>query len=258
VRSRFTLAALRAERPDFIATHLIALDGAQHRDGPWTSSAYQTLEALDALIGELVAAARANDPRTIVAIVSDHGFVATHSAVSLRSTFVAAGLIELERPLETHAAPRIAAWHAQVWPAGGAAAIVLRDRDDRELRERVAKLLAELASDSRNGIARVLTRDELVTRGAFPEADFAVEFAPGFYAGAALVGELVTPGTSKGTHGYLPERPEMHAAFFAKGGGISAGQDLGVVDMRQIAPTLARWLGVDLPSARAEALPVRR
>ena len=60
-----------------------------------------------------------------------------------------------------------------------------------------------------------------------------------------------------GTHGYLPEHPEMRASFFMAGAGIAHGRDLGVIDMRQIAPTLANVLRLSLPSADAKALPVR-
>jgi predicted AlkP superfamily pyrophosphatase or phosphodiesterase len=119
-------------------------------------------------------------------------------------------------------------------------------------------LLEELAADSRNGIAHVLTREELAQRRAYSEADFLVEFTPGYYAGAALRGDFQTPATSLGTHGYLPERQEMHASFFIQGEGIAAARNLGVVDMTQIAPTLAALLGVELPSAKNAALPVGR
>jgi hypothetical protein len=48
----------------------------------------------------------------------------------------------------------------------------------------------------------------------------------------------------------------MRASFFALGHGIAAKRDLGVVDMRQIAPTVARLIGVDLPAAKQPALDV--
>jgi len=35
----------------------------------------------------------------------------------------------------------------------------------------------------------------------------------------------------------------MNAAFFISGSGIARGRDLGIIDMRQIAPTLAHILG---------------
>jgi hypothetical protein len=41
----------------------------------------------------------------------------------------------------------------------------------------------------------------------------------------------------------------MHAAFFAKGAGIARVRNLGVIDVRAIAPTLARLLKLELPDA---------
>jgi predicted AlkP superfamily pyrophosphatase or phosphodiesterase len=209
------------------------------------------------MIGELAATALNNDPDTVVAVVSDHGFIATHTAVNLRVPFVAAGLIELASPATAGAVPVIADWQAQVWPAAATAAVMLRDSADAALRTRVAKLLADLAAEPANGIARVEQRAEVMHGGGFPEADFLVEFAPGFYFGGAVHGDVLTPATSKGTHGYLPSRPEMHAAFFVRGRSIAA-RPLGVIDMRQIAPTFAAVLGIELPSARQPALALGR
>ena len=50
----------------------------------------------------------------------------------------------------------------------------------------------------------------------------------------------------------------MNAAFFIAGAGIARGRDLGVIDMRQIAPTLAQILGVSLASAKNAPLNVRQ
>ena len=89
---------LREHRPDLMAVHLIALDGTEHRDGPWVDSRTARWKRIDAMVGELAAAALANDPDGRVAVVSDHGFIATHTAVNLRVPFVAAGLITLAPP----------------------------------------------------------------------------------------------------------------------------------------------------------------
>jgi predicted AlkP superfamily pyrophosphatase or phosphodiesterase len=220
------------------------------------SAAHRTLEAIDEMVGELAAAALANDPDTAIAVVSDHGFIATHTAVNLRVPFVAAGLIQLSPERAVGVAQTIADWQVQLWPAGGTAAVVLRNRGDAAMRARVAKLLDELRADPANGIARVLERAEIERAGAFPEAEFVVELAPGYYAGAALLGELRTPASSKGTHGYLPERPEMHASFFMRGKRIAA-REVGIIDMRQIAPTFAAVLEVELPDAGAPPVAIR-
>jgi hypothetical protein len=61
----------------------------------------------------------------------------------------------------------------------------------------------------------------------------------------------VSPG---GMHGYLPDHPAMRPTFITAGPGIPRGRDLGIVDQRAIAPTLAHILGVRLPEAELPAL----
>jgi hypothetical protein len=48
----------------------------------------------------------------------------------------------------------------------------------------------------------------------------------------------------------------MRASFFAVGAGVAHHRDLGVVDMRQIAPTVAGILRVSMPTAMAMPLHV--
>jgi predicted AlkP superfamily pyrophosphatase or phosphodiesterase len=245
IRTRFSIALMREHKPQFMAVHIIALDETEHEEGPFIKPAFATLEQLDKMVGEMMDAAIAIDPATVIAVVSDHGFIATHTAVNLRTRFVDAGLIKLKQ--SPSGATVIDDWQAQLWNGAACAAVVLKDPANNAVKDRVAALLKAVAAEPRNGIARVLDKAELQATGGFPSADFLVEFAPGFYLGTEVKGDLLRPGVSKGTHGYLPSRPEMHAAFFIRGPNIDAGRDLGIIDMRQIAPTLAGILGLRLP-----------
>jgi predicted AlkP superfamily pyrophosphatase or phosphodiesterase len=255
-RTRFAIALLRERKPQFMTMHIIALDEIEHESGPFGAPAFATLEQLDRMIGDLVVAAVAIDPSAVVAVVSDHGFIATHTSVNLRTRFVDAGLIRLKQ--SPSGATVIDDWQAQLWNGAASAAVVLQDPANKEVKDRVAALLKSVAADPRNGIARVLDKAELQAAGGFAGADFLVEFAPGFYLGTELRGELLRPAVSKGTHGYLPSRPEMHASFFIRGPNIDAGRDLGVIDMRQIAPTLAGILGLRLPHETEPVLQLSR
>jgi hypothetical protein len=49
----------------------------------------------------------------------------------------------------------------------------------------------------------------------------------------------------------------MRASFFIAGTGIAHHRNLGMIDMRQIAPTVARILNLSMPSAKASPLPVQ-
>jgi predicted AlkP superfamily pyrophosphatase or phosphodiesterase len=92
--------------------------------------------------------------------------------------------------------------------------------------------------------------------GGFPGAAFLVELQPGADVGYALAGPVDQPAPATGTHGYLPDRPEMRASFFIMGPNIAAGRNLGLIDMRQVAPTIAAILGVSLPTAKSAPLHV--
>jgi predicted AlkP superfamily pyrophosphatase or phosphodiesterase len=137
------------------------------------------------------------------------------------------------------------------------AAIMLHDESDTATELQVRAFLDKLAADPDSGIAQVLDRDAIRQRGTFPDAAFLVVFKPGFYFGTNTSGELVTPiPGSRGSHGFSPEYPEMRASFFAMGAGIAHHRDLGLVDMRQIAPTVAGILHAPLPTAKATPLHV--
>jgi hypothetical protein len=48
----------------------------------------------------------------------------------------------------------------------------------------------------------------------------------------------------------------MRSSFFIVGPRVPAGKSLGEIDMRQIAPTIARILTVKLPQAEFGSLPL--
>ncbi len=255
IKTRFAADILVRRKPRFMTVHLSSLDDQEHEHGPFSVQANEDLEAIDGMLARLSAAARAGNPAAITLVVSDHGFAALTHRVNLFIPFIQAGLIELQTDPESHASA-VTAWNAEPWLAGGMAAIVLRDPADPALQERVHELLRKLAADPGNGIDQILEPDAMAKRGAFPGASFLVVMKTGFYTGAAQSGALVTDMTGHGGHGFAPDMPDMRAAFFAAGMGVARHRDLGVVDMRQIAPTVAGWLGLEMPSATAMPLPV--
>jgi hypothetical protein len=113
----------------------------------------------------------------------------------------------------------------------------------------------DLKQNPANGIREVWTRADLDARGAQPEAAFGLDVEDGFYTGAGT-DVLVKPSTSKGGHGFAPDRPALHASLILTGPSIQRRGSLGVVRMTQVAPTLARILGVSLSPAAGKPLRV--
>ena len=253
-KTRYALEILRRYKPAFMTIHLSSLDDAQHAHAPFSPEADLTLESIDGMVARLAAAAVANDPSAVLVVVSDHGFMNISHLVNLYIPFLQAGLIQATVNPQTNA-PTISSWKAEPWMAGGMAAITLHDASDLQTEQQVRALLDKLAADPASGIAEILDRDAIQKREAFPDAAFLVVLKPGYYTGPATTGSLVTeiPG-NRGSHGFSPEYPEMRASFFVMGAGIALHRDLGVIDMRQIAPTLATILGAPMPSAKAAPL----
>jgi predicted AlkP superfamily pyrophosphatase or phosphodiesterase len=138
------------------------------------------------------------------------------------------------------------------------AAVVLSDPTDPAARLRVSNLLHGLATNPDSGVGEILVPPEIARRGAFPGASFLIVMKPGYYLGSNTSGPLVTDFQGHGGHGFAPTDAAMRSALFVAGRGIARHRALGVIDMRQIAPTVADLLGVPLPSAGARSLPVRQ
>ncbi|HUP36913.1 MAG TPA: alkaline phosphatase family protein [Candidatus Limnocylindria bacterium] len=248
-RTRYAVRILAKKRPNLLTLHLIALDHVQHVKGPFTPEVMAALERLDALVGTLRATAETVAPGGAhVAIVSDHGFGRTAMELNLHSEFRRAGLVTVG------AQGKVTDWRAMPWTAGGAIAVMLRDPGDAATTAEVRALLDRLAADPAHGIDRVLDAAALRARGAFPTAAFVVGLKPDWQAGSSLTGPLVGKAAMAGMHGHLPDLPDMHASFFVVGPGVPAGHALGLVDMRDIATTLARRLNLPLPAAEGKEL----
>jgi len=103
-------------------------------------------------------------------------------------------------------------------------------------------------------IDRILEADELHKRGGYPNASFFVSLKPGWKTATSLAGPIVANVKPGGTHGQLPDVTELRSSFFLSGPGVPTGKDLGVIDMRDIAPTLAKAAGLSLPAADGKNL----
>lgn len=246
LRGRFAAMLIENRRPALTLAYFTALDHVQHISGPYGKEALATLEQIDTIVGEVYeAAARAFRGKVVMVVVSDHGFLPIARQVNLSVALRSAGLLEFIGDTGTQPV----AWRAAAWTSGGSAGVVLRDTADAALRGKVGALLHSLAADTANGIARVVDAAELKNRGAFPQAAFLVNLREGFTTGTNVRGPLVSVPAYRGTHGFLPDDQRLDASFFVTGPGIVRGRDLGRIDQRDVAPTVAQLLGVPLPTA---------
>lgn len=251
-RAVFNVYLLDKKKPRFHLSYFGSLDEEEHKTGPYSAQTFAVLEQLDAVIGQVRAAAeKIGGGRAIICVVSDHGFKLTDKEVNVNSALREAGLIELNEP------GKVKSWRAFAWYGGGSAGIMLRDEADNEARKIAGDVLNRLANDASSGVAKVVDRAGARVMGGFPDAAFVVTLKAGFRLGSKLQGPVTVAVRPGGTHGYAPDVQEMNSSFFIAGPGIAASRDLGQIDMRDIAPTLATLLGVPLPSAEGRKLTLR-
>lgn len=254
-RTRYAAEILRSKRPEFMTVHLAALDHIEHQTGPFSPESDAALEQIDQMIGDLEDATRFGHSDAAICVVSDHGFTRTDHHLHLMEPFAQEGFIKIDPKTADWPEPRILDWTAMPWLDGGSAAIVLKDPTNKTVKEQVAQLLDRLAADKANGIAHVLDRKAIAARGGASTAAFWVDMESNYLIDKSFHEPIVAETKIGGSHGYSPDNPELRASFFITGPTIRKGVNLGEIDMRSIAPTLARFLNVALPSADLPPLP---
>ncbi len=248
-RMAWVAAIVARYKPGFTTVHLVELDGVRHKFGPYAPEAKAVLESIDRGLAAMIEKARAAEPDLVVAIVSDHGFLPIAKGLDLEVALAEAGLIDFD------AKGKVTRWSAFPWTQGGSAAIILKDPADTAVEARVRQVLARLAADPANGIDKVLDRADIARLGGTADAAFWVSMKPGFSTAGGANKSLVGDVTNRGTHGYSPDRDEMRSVFLIDGPGIARKQ-IGLIDMRDIAPTIGAVLGAPLPHPDGTAIAV--
>ena len=247
---------IRTRKPHFLLLHLLNTDSTHHKYGPGSPASYTALTLADYYIRDVLTAlddAGIRD-RTTLFIVADHGFAMADKAILPNFLLKQAGL------LETTPAGVILRTRAQVVPEGGTGMIYFTQPSTRdEDRKKVLELLT-----GQEGIAAILTPDHFAELGLpTPQensgmADLLLVAKDGYgVSGLASGSDYVQPtggAVNAGYHGYLSSNPKMNALFIAAGRGIRRQAPIGLIDNTEVAPTIAKLLGLSLDKADGQVL----
>jgi predicted AlkP superfamily pyrophosphatase or phosphodiesterase len=239
---------LETAAPNLMLVHTWMVDEYQHRSGPWSDQARARIETADAQLARLIEAAQRAGiwERTTIVVVSDHGFVAV-------DTTLRPGALVKEHDLVTlDDAGKVIDWRVGFIASAGTTFFYLKDEGDTEALARLQRVLTPMASGEGATLRTVYDRDAIRELRGDPTAVLAVEAADGHAFAGGYDGPWISPG-HKGQHGFDPRRPEMQAALLIYGPGIAPGviPDARLVD---VAPTIAGWLELDLPTAEGRPL----
>ncbi len=233
---------IKYHQPDLLLYHLLSLDSTHHQYGPNSLASKDAMAFLDSCVEKVVAAVREAGlmDRTTFLVVSDHGFKAFTRQIRAAVALEAAGLTGK-------------AW---VLPEGGTAFVYVDEANAAELLPRVRKALEGV-----EGIDRVIGASEFPALGLpLPEKDRQfgqlLLAAKTGYSFSGATGGPVTSAVPQvsGSHGYLASDPEMKAIFIASGRGVKSGTKLDRVANVDVAATVAKLLGVSLPSSKGRPI----
>jgi predicted AlkP superfamily pyrophosphatase or phosphodiesterase len=219
---------LRKYKPNLMLFHLLATDSNQHRYGAKSLGGNTALSLADARVKQIVEAVGS---RATILVVSDHGFKTYQKVIHPNVVLGADG------------------WSI---PEGGSAMVYTT---------RETKVRPQLAGIK--GVQRVVTPEEFPQLGLpAPNermADLVLLAEDNYAFDAEAKGEVVTDvpvGATPGAHGYINTDPMMHATFIAWGAGIKSGAKLREIKNLDVAPTIARLLGLQMNNIEGKALDV--
>lgn len=254
--SMWTRAAIHlfeTHRPNLLLYHTLNTDYTHHIHGPRSGPGFTALELADRLLGDLIDAVDRSGLRekTTIVVATDHGFKKVTKFVQPNVALKKAGLA---RGL----GPTVSSCDAYVMAQGGMAfAYVTNPARRSELLPRLREMFSTM-----EGIAEVIdgekghelgmpTPDENTGMG-----DLILFAAEGYAFRKEVTGEeVVVPAVNYGgTHGYPASDPELDGIFIAHGPNIKPGTVVDRVSNLDVAPTLARIMGLTLPEVDGRAI----
>jgi predicted AlkP superfamily pyrophosphatase or phosphodiesterase len=237
----------RKHKPNLMLVHLLQVDDRQHQEGRESEGVRRAVREQDGNIARIRKAIEDSGAadRTLLIVTGDHGFVDVSRQLHPNALLAQAGLVEVEEG-------RVRSWKALAHSSGGSAAVYVKDPADVA---RVGEVLRGAAARDGERLYTVLDRRELDGLGYNAAASYALDAGDGFAFSGALASALVEGRPSvKGNHGQLPTREKLLTGFLAAGAGVKAGARVERMRLIDIAPTVARLLGLEMGEVEGAVL----
>lgn len=243
----FGRAMVGEDRLDAVFVHSAYLDAAHHRSGLNGEETLKAIAQEDRWLGMLMDLVKKNGDwdNTLIVALSDHGCVDYTKIFKPNVLMERAGLCKTARGGEVK---------ARAWCYSGGGSCLVRVENPLD-REKVKSLLDAWALDPRYGVDHIFDASVMTGREPY-DFDYVIEMKEGFSVSNAYgEAEPVQEVPTRATHGYLARKGAQPLAVFA-GPGIKKGAVLEGARLWDLAPTIAKWMGVELPEADGKALDI--
>lgn len=246
------LYVMREKKTTFGMLHIIDVDHDQHQFGPRTDEAYAAVKAADARVGRVWSELKKQYPENLSIIVaSDHGFSPIERLIFPNVILRDAGLIDVK-------GVRVVGGVVRTVIQGGSTLVyIMEDSKRSEIEAKIKEAFGKVEE-----VQSVIGRDQFAEYGVAdpsvdPRSPDMIVFAKeGFAFGDTAAGSMSfrDKPERKGTHGHDINLPHLQASFFAWGDGVKQGVELGLIHNTDVAPTLAKLMGLEMKDVDGRVL----
>lgn len=242
--------------PDMMMIHFTDVDTNRHIYGVDHPKIKDAFKRHDQRLGELMRALEASGDmdKTTIVILGDHCQFDTERVVYFNYLLAREGFLKAD-------GDKITDYTFISKNCDGCTYIYEnpKKKPTKEEFEKLTELLQKCKEDPLYGIDRIFTGKEAGELGADDTCVYLIEAkAPVFYLDAChTLTEPVSEmkkGKMRGTHGYLPDKPDYETFFMTFGYGIKEGTEIPSMHLYDEGPTLAKIIGVTLLDADGKCI----
>lgn len=237
--------------PNLLLLHLVSVDSNEHTYGRNSAEAYWALNDSDNRVGvvvDAVAAAGLTNKTTFI-VTTDHGFYNFTKTINPNALLRKEGLLQ-------SLGSKIGSAKAYALAEGGACFVYVLDQENR------ANIIASLKPklQSLEGVSLVTEDASSVGHKSAsedprePDLFLACKDGYSFSDALADIEEIRTLDTVKGSHGHLPSEPGLGGSFVISGVGIKPSVVIDAIKNVDVAPTMAKLLGIEMPGVEGNIL----
>jgi predicted AlkP superfamily pyrophosphatase or phosphodiesterase len=234
---------IKKDKPGLMTIHFFSVDHYEHEQGRQGNLVEAAVADADSSVGIIIGALKEAGiwEKTVLIVTGDHGFMDVKKNVHPNIWLAKAGIITDIKKDE---------WKAQFYSTGGSSYLYLKDPNDKQTLAQVKEILANLPAEEKK-LFRIIDRRQLDKVGGNPEVAFALSGEDGTTFGNTVTGEPIRNGKG-GAHGFFPDFQEIRTGFVAAGPGIKKGSEIKEMNLRDIAPLIAKLLNIPFPTTEGK------
>lgn len=261
-----TIAAvhlIKKHKPNLFLLHLNELDHARHKHGVMSTNAMDALKNEDNRIGQIIQATKdvgIYEDTTFI-VLGDHGFLDVSYKICLNVAFRKNGLVDVDIN------GKVTNWKAYANYTDGSCQIVLKDKNDVNVKNKVQAIINSIEANPASGIEKIYTKEAAKTQKKVSgDFEFMLEAKDGYYFAndwtpKEVVNKIDPANFNEysedyyvATHGYDPLKPNYRTFFMAAGLGIKKGVKIPSINIVDEGPTMAFLLGIKMDNVDGKVL----